>query len=256
MGDARAGADWPRVCVVGPLPPPSGGMANQCEQLVRLLAADGASVDLVRSNAPYRPAWVGRIPMVRALFRLLPFVAQVWRSAGRVDLIHVLANSGWAWHLVAAPALLVARLRGTPAIVNYRGGNADAFFARAPRHVLASLRRAALRVTPSSFLAEAQRRGERLERGPLGAGPGEGQGGAGELGTDAREGANRRAQVVDGLQIARDQEVRRVAEIPPRRRREADQVDDVRHDLGVQAMAGEDPLQEARPCHAQRRTAQ
>ena len=152
MSSDRQAAAWPRVCVVGPMPPPSGGMANQCEQLVRLLAGEGARVELVRNNEPYRPVWVGRLPMVRALCRLLPFVVQVLRAAGRVDLIHVLANSGWAWHLLTAPVLLAARLHGTPVIVNYRGGGADTFLARAPRHVLWSLRRVALRVTPSAFL--------------------------------------------------------------------------------------------------------
>lgn len=144
--------EWPRLCVVGPLPPPSGGMANQCEQLVRLLRADGAAVDLVRNNAPYRPAWVGRLPVLRALFRLLPYVVELWRGAGRAQVMHLLANSGWAWHLFVAPALVVCRLRGTPVIVNYRGGNADTFFASAPGHVLSSLKTAALCVTPSGFL--------------------------------------------------------------------------------------------------------
>lgn len=142
----------PRVCVVGPLPPPSGGMANQCEQLVRLLRADGVPVELVRNNAPYRPAWVSRVPLLRAAFRLLPYIAQLWRAAGRAQVLHVLANSGWAWHLFTAPALLVARLRRTAVIVNYRGGLADTFLARAPAHVLRSLRAATLRVTPSAFL--------------------------------------------------------------------------------------------------------
>lgn len=141
-----------RVCIVGPLPPPSGGMANQCEQLVRLLGRDGVDVQLVRNNAPYWPAWVGRVPVLRAGFRLLPYLLGLWRAAGRVQVIHLFANSGWAWHLFAAPALLAGRLRGTPVIVNYRGGHADSFFAHAPAFVLRSLRRAALRVTPSPFL--------------------------------------------------------------------------------------------------------
>jgi glycosyltransferase involved in cell wall biosynthesis len=141
-----------RVCVVGPLPPPSGGMANQCEQLLRLLRAEGVRVELVRTNADYRPAWIGRIPVLRALARLLPYLAQLWSACGRADVVHVLANSGWAWHLFAAPAITIARWRGTPLIVNYRGGHADGFFAQAPRHVLRMLGSVALRVTPSGFL--------------------------------------------------------------------------------------------------------
>ena len=127
-------------------------MANQCEQLTRLLRADGVTVDVVCTNAPYWPSWAGRLPVLRAGVRLLPYLWRLWRAAGRAQVMHVLANSGWAWHLCAAPALWLAYLRGTPVIVNYRGGEADAFFAHAPRHVLAALRRAALRVTPSAFL--------------------------------------------------------------------------------------------------------
>jgi len=145
-------APWPEICVVGPLPPPSGGMANQCEQLVRLLRLEGAAVELVRTNAPYQPSWVGHVPVLRAAFRLIPYLVSLWRAAGRANVMHVLANSGWAWHLLATPALIVARLRAVSVIVNYRGGNAETFFAHAPRYVLGMLAKATLRVTPSVFL--------------------------------------------------------------------------------------------------------
>lgn len=143
---------WPRVCVVGPLPPPSGGMANQCEQLGRLLKAEGVQVELVQTNVAYRPAWVGHVPGLRAAFRLVPYLLALWRGVGGAQVVHVLANSGWAWHLLAAPALLIARWRGVPAIVNYRGGQADDFFTAAPRFVLRQLGSAVQRVTPSTFL--------------------------------------------------------------------------------------------------------
>jgi glycosyltransferase involved in cell wall biosynthesis len=152
------GKALPRLCVVGPLPPPSGGMANQCEQLVRLLRADGAQVELVRTNAPYRPRWVGRVPVLRSWCRLLPYVLTLWRATARADVVHVLANSGWAWHLFALPALWVAQHRGVGVIVNYRGGNADPFFATAPAHVLSMLSRATLRVTPSAYLLRVFRK--------------------------------------------------------------------------------------------------
>jgi glycosyltransferase involved in cell wall biosynthesis len=127
-------------------------MANQCEQLFRLLQQEGVHVDLVRNNPPYYPPWIGRVPVLRAVFRLLPYVFQLWRAAGRNDVMHILANSGWAWHLFAAPAVWIGRARGAKVILNYRGGNADAFFSRTPRHVFATLRQASVRVTPSSFL--------------------------------------------------------------------------------------------------------
>ena len=147
-----ASGGWPRVCIVGPMPPPSGGMANQCEQLQRLLREEGVSVSFVRTNAPYWPRWVGGVPVLRAGFRLLPYLGLLWRGVGRAEVVHLFANSGWAWHLLAAPAIVIARLRRVPVIVNYRGGQADSFFSTAPRHVQWLLRLAALRVTPSAFL--------------------------------------------------------------------------------------------------------
>ena len=142
----------PSILLVGPLPPPSGGMANQTEQLAALLAAEGCRVRIVQVNAPYRPAWIGRLRGLRALFRLLPYLLRLWRETRDVDLVHVMANSGWAWHLFAAPAVWIARLRATPAIVNYRGGEAEAFFARHFRFVRPTLERAAAVVVPSGFL--------------------------------------------------------------------------------------------------------
>lgn len=141
-----------RIGLVGPLPPPSGGMANQTLQLAKLLRAEGAVVELVPVNSPYRPRWVGRIKGIRAIFRLLPYLAHLWRSAGEVQLFHIMANSGWSWHLFAAPAIWIARFRGKPAVLNYRGGEADSFFNEAFFWVKPSLRRASAIIVPSGFL--------------------------------------------------------------------------------------------------------
>ncbi len=140
------------IGLVGPVPPPSGGMANQTRQLARLLGESGFVVELVPVNAPYRPRWVGRVRGARALFRLVPYIAQLIRIAGRVDLFHVMANSGWAWHMCGAPAVWIARLRGTPVIVNYRGGEAEAFLERQAAWVTPTLKRAFAVIVPSGYL--------------------------------------------------------------------------------------------------------
>ena len=141
-----------RIGLVGPLPPPAGGMANQTRQLAELLSAERASVVLVQSNAPYRPAFAARLPMLRALFRLVPYLCALWRAAGRADVLHVMANSGWSWHLFAAPAIWVARARRVPVVVNYRGGEAASFLDRSAGMVRWSMRRVATLAVPSVFL--------------------------------------------------------------------------------------------------------
>jgi len=148
-GTVRTGL---KVGLVGPLPPPSGGMANQTLQLASLLRNEGVEVETIQVNAPYRPAWAARLKGVRALLRLVPYLAALWQAAGRVDVFHVMANSGWSWHLFAAPAIWIGHLRGKPVVINYRGGEADDFLQRSLGSVRASLARADALIVPSGFL--------------------------------------------------------------------------------------------------------
>lgn len=141
-----------RIGLIGPLPPPSGGMANQTRQLGELLAAAGAQVTTVQVNAPYRPSWIGRVPLARSAFRLVPYLSALWRAAGKSDVFHVMANSGWSWHLFAAPAVWVARSRGVAVVVNYRGGEAAEFLQGSAALVRFTMRRVAALVVPSGFL--------------------------------------------------------------------------------------------------------
>ena len=143
-----------RLGLVGPLPPPSGGMAMQTLQLARLLAEEGLDVELVQTNPSYTPALAGKIKGLRALFRLLPYLWRVWRMAGRTDVIHLMANSGWSWQLFAAPVIWIGWLRKTPVIVNYRGGEAREYLCASARWVKPSLQRAAQLVVPSGFLRQ------------------------------------------------------------------------------------------------------
>lgn len=142
------------VGLVGPLPPPSGGMANQTRQLMGLLRQEGVQVDLVQVNAPYSPGWIGRIRWIRALWRFVPYIYRLWRVAGRVNIFHVMANSWWSWHLFAAPAIWIAWVRSVPVVINYRGGDAEAFFRKSFRFVRPTLNAADAIIVPSRFLEE------------------------------------------------------------------------------------------------------
>ncbi|MCO6439772.1 MAG: glycosyltransferase family 4 protein [Nitrococcus mobilis] len=149
-GEQRA----PRLAVIGPVAPPAGGMANQTRQLVELWRAEGLGVDLVPVNPPYRPAWIGRMRGVRALVRLLFYIPVVWRTLDRVDVAHIMANSGWSWFLFAVPPLVLGRLKRVACIVNYRGGCAGEFLDRFGWAAKPFMRCADAIVVPSGFLRE------------------------------------------------------------------------------------------------------
>lgn len=146
-----------RVGLVGPLPPPAGGMANQLEELASHLRAEQAQVEIVATNLPYRPLWVARLRGVRAAFRLLPYLMSLRRAARRNDIFHVLANSGWSWHLLAAPAVWIASHHRVPVVVHYHGGEAAGFLARSLRSFRFTLARAQQFVVPSAYLVDVFR---------------------------------------------------------------------------------------------------
>lgn len=127
-------------------------MAAQTAQLARLLENEGISVSLVQVNAPHSEQWWGRIQGLRAFIRLIPYLTELWRAIGRSQVVHIMANSGWSWHLFAAPAVWIAHIRGIPSVINYRGGGASQFLTQSNTFIKPTLRRTSALIFPSNFL--------------------------------------------------------------------------------------------------------
>lgn len=143
-----------KVVIVGPLPPPAGGMANQTRQLAAFLRDENLQVDIVQVNAAYQPAWISKVPVLRAFFRLIPYFFCLRKQCKSADIVHIMANSGWSWHLFAAPAVFIARWLNKPVVINYRGGYARDFFNQSWKTVEKSINRAQAILVPSVFLRE------------------------------------------------------------------------------------------------------
>ncbi len=143
------------VGLVGPLPPPYGGMANQAWQLYHLLQLeDAVQVSFIQTNAPYSNSLIAKIKGLRALFRLFSYVFKIIKLVFKADVIHVLANSGWSWQLFAAPVIWIGYLCKTPVIINYRGGEAKTYFEQSIKWVAPSMNKASAIVVPSKYLQQ------------------------------------------------------------------------------------------------------
>lgn len=127
-------------------------MANQTKQLVELLQQEGITVTLIQTNAPYYPAWVGKLKGLRAIFRLIPYLVRIWISVKNIRLFHIMANSGWSWHLYAVPVIWIAWVRRKPVVITYHGGEAEKFFNQSFFWIRPSLRRTTAILVPSGFL--------------------------------------------------------------------------------------------------------
>lgn len=147
-------SQFKKVTIVGPLAPPAGGMANQTKKLAEFLRSENITVDVIRTNPDYQPAFIGKLPMIRALFRLVSYKLTLIKRLKHTDVIHIMANSGWSWHLFSAPAIVIARLYNKPVILNYRGGYAENFFKKSWFWVNLTLKKVQTIVVPSVFLQE------------------------------------------------------------------------------------------------------
>lgn len=155
-------SQFKKVSIVGPLAPPAGGMANQTKKLAEFLRSENITVEVIRTNPDYKPEIIGKVPVIRALFRLISYKITLLKRLKNTDVIHIMANSGWSWHLFAAPAIVIGRLYNKPVILNYRGGYAADFFNKSWRWVNLTLRKTQAIVVPSIFLEEVfERFGEK-----------------------------------------------------------------------------------------------
>jgi glycosyltransferase involved in cell wall biosynthesis len=144
------------VLLIAPKVPPYGGMALQAHLMQKLIQADGIDAGFLASNLPF-PKGLGfceRIRGLRPFLRSAVLCWQLWRSLPDVEVLHILACSWLYFFVVVCPAIVIARLRGKRVVLNYRGGEADAFFSRFAFLPRPFFRMAHVVTAPSQFLVE------------------------------------------------------------------------------------------------------
>jgi glycosyltransferase involved in cell wall biosynthesis len=145
-----------RVAIVAPSLGILGGQSVQAAELLAGWARE-PDVDawLVPINPP-PPRWlagVARIPYARTLVTQLAYWPLLWRELRRADVVHAFSASYTSFLLAPVPALIVARILGRPALLNYHSGEAADHLRRSPL-ARAILARAGTIVVPSRFLVE------------------------------------------------------------------------------------------------------
>jgi len=146
------------IAIIGPTPPPNGGMAMQTQQLIRLVSDAGMSVTPIMTNGAYRPALVGGVPVLRAVFRLCCYFTTLMVQLRGVKVIHLMANSGWSFYLFSMPVIYIASWYKIPVVMNYRGGLAGDFFSGHWRWIKRSIARVDKIIVPSEFLRQVFQR--------------------------------------------------------------------------------------------------
>jgi glycosyltransferase involved in cell wall biosynthesis len=149
-----------RILLVAPSPPPYGGMALQARQLEKRLKQDGNNVVFFPTNfalpGMLRP--LDRIPGMRTLARALTIWILLWQRMKSTEVVHIMAASWLYFFVVVCPAVIVGRMRGKRVVLNYRGGELEAFLRLWGWLARPVFRGANVVTAPSEFLAGVIRR--------------------------------------------------------------------------------------------------
>src|ERR1700733_8767271 len=141
-----------RVLLIAPSLNIIGGQSIQANQLLRCLANEPSLQVLFLPINPRLPAAL-RIQYVRTLITLVLYLARLAAFIGRADVLHIFTPGYFSFYLFPAPALLLARLLGKPAILNYHDGRAADHLARWPL-ARSLMRLAGTIVVPSDYLVD------------------------------------------------------------------------------------------------------
>ena len=148
-----------QVSIVAPSLRYVGGQSVQADLLVRLWQNDpdiAVSFLAVDPPLPRACAWAERIPGVRTILREPIYLWRLWRGLRGVNVAHIFSASYWSFLLAPAPAWLVARMRGSKSLINYRSGEARDHLQRF-RSAAFVLSRVDKIVVPSGYLVDVFR---------------------------------------------------------------------------------------------------
>ena len=121
--------------------------------MLRCLAKDPSiQIQFLPVN-PRLPSALSR-KYVRTLITLVLYLVRLAAGIGRADVLHIFTPGYFSFYLAPAPALLLARLLGKQAILNYHDGRAGDHLAHWPM-ARRLMRLATSIVVPSDYLVDA-----------------------------------------------------------------------------------------------------
>lgn len=145
-----------RVTIIAPSLRYVGGQSVQADLLLANWQNDAAvEAKLIPIDPAFPPAlkWVEKFPFLRTLVREPLYLWSLWQGLKNADIAHIFSASYWSFSLAAAPAWMVARLRGVPSLIHYHSGEARDHLRRF-RSARSVLQSADMLVVPSGYLID------------------------------------------------------------------------------------------------------
>src|SRR6185503_4892122 len=150
-----------RLLLVAPALTILGGQAVQANYLLEHLSRER---EFEVSFVPHNPQLPGplrllqSIKYVRTIVTTFVYCIKLLNQVPKHDIVQTLSASYWSFLLGPTPAILIARLFGKKAIVNYRSGQAEDHLRNWPRTAVPIMKLADGIIVPSQYLVDVFRK--------------------------------------------------------------------------------------------------
>jgi len=141
-----------KICLIGPFPPPVGGMSIQAEKLYRLLKKEGLLIKAIDTYPDLK--FFQSVKGVRTIIRFGILIFKLISQLKDCDTAFIFTCSYQAFFLTTFTAVLISRLYRIKIIINYHGGKAANFLNEWKFFVRPIFKMAHLILVPSAYLHE------------------------------------------------------------------------------------------------------
>ncbi len=131
-----------------------GGQAVQASRLAEKLNLEPNIQADLQSIKPIFAPRLQKIKFLRTFLSSIKFAIDIFRKIPRYDIIHICSAAHVSFLLTPTPAVLVAKLFGKKAILNYRSGQLRRHFANWHRTLTPTLKLFDKIVVPSGYLVD------------------------------------------------------------------------------------------------------
>src|SRR5688572_25899882 len=106
-----ATGEYGAIAIIGPKPPPLGGMALQAVALHRHLVKESIPNQFVATN-PKLPKVLARLKGIRTVIQSAIFIVELCRALPRVSVVHILGASYFYFFFSCSPGFLIPSFIG------------------------------------------------------------------------------------------------------------------------------------------------
>lgn len=143
------------IFLIGPYPPPYGGMAIQLQMMAENLEKDDFNITIIKANQDI-PHLCKNLKGLKTIINFIFYMWALFKNLPSANVVYILAASNLYFFIIVAPAVLLSKFYKKKVFINYHGGGPQYFFKKFRSFIYYIMRQAKITV-PSGYLKKVIR---------------------------------------------------------------------------------------------------